>query len=147
MIINDSVFINQYIDIVVDNYKFLWEFDHFADQPEDERRMINVFNDLELIEFYENKNLWKGCFGSMSIITHDYLSFVNKKYDISKLLDYVLNRHNRCSFERVIACLLQKNYKKETLLGNIMSYQNWGTTFENKDEYKHLPMTKVWTGR
>jgi hypothetical protein len=122
IIIHDSIIINKYIDMSVEKYKFLWEFEHDWDQIKDETRMINIFNDVELKKFYENKNLWKGCFGGMSIITHDYLKFINSKYDINKLLHCVLNRYNRCSFERVIACLLQKNEKKETLLGNIHSY-------------------------
>ena len=63
VIIHDSVFINKYIDMSVNKYKFLWEFEHYWDQIEDETRMIDVFNDLELKEFYANKNLWKGCFG------------------------------------------------------------------------------------
>jgi hypothetical protein len=110
--------------------------------------MIDIFNDLELKEFYENKNLWKGCFGGMSIITHEYLTYINTKYDISKLLDCVLNRYNRCSFERVIACLLQKNYPmEESLLGNIHNYCPWGISFDQCDDYKYLPVTRVWTGR
>jgi len=39
------------IDVIVNKYKFLW------DQIEDEKRMINAFNNLELNKFYENKNL------------------------------------------------------------------------------------------
>lgn len=73
--------------------------------------MLLLFNDPNLLIFHENKYLWKGCFGGMTIITYDYLTDINKKYDISKLLDCVLNRYNRCSFERVIACLLQINEK------------------------------------
>jgi hypothetical protein len=147
MIIHDSVLINKYIDINVDKYKLLWEFEHYWDQIEDETIMINIFNDLELKQFYENKNLWKGCFGGMSIITHDYLMHINSKYDISKLLDLVLTRYNRSSFERVIACLLQKEGKKETLLGNIHNYCNWGIHFNKIEEYKYLPLIKFWTGR
>jgi hypothetical protein len=147
VIIHDSVFINRYIDFSVDNYKMLWEFDHWCDQIEDETRMIDVCNDIYLKRFHEDKNLWKGCFGGMSVIKHNYLIFINSKYDISKLLDCVLNRYNRMSFERVLACLLQANGKKETLLGNIHKYCKWGNTFDEKDEYKHLPLIKVWTGR
>ena len=147
VIIHDSVFITKYIDMNVDKYKFLWEFEHNWDQIEDETRMIDIFNDRELKEFYENKNLWKGCFGGMSIITYDYLNYINNKYDISKLLECVLNRYNRCSFERVIACLLQKEAKQETLLGNIHKYCVWGITFEKRLKYRHLPMIKCWTGR
>jgi len=147
VIIHDSVIVNKYIDMSVEKYKFLWEFEHHWDQPEDETKMINIFNDLELNTFYENKKLWKGCFGCMTIITHEYLTYINNKYDISKLLDYVLNRYNRCSFERVIACLLQKEGKKETLLGNINNYCKWGIQFNEIDKYKKLPLIKYWTGR
>ena len=159
VIIHDSVFINKYIDMSVNKYKFLWEFEHYWDQIEDETRMIDIFNDLELKEFkelkefYANKNLWKGCFGAMCIITHEYLTYINTKYDISKLLDCILNRYNRCSFERVIACLLQKNYQvKESLLGNIHLYGHpygnaHGISFDQYDDYKYLPMMKCWTGR
>jgi hypothetical protein len=147
VILHDSVFINQYIDFNVDNYKLIWEFEHGWDNPEEERKMINLFNDSELSEFYENKELWKGCFGGMSIITHDYLTFIDNKYNINKLLGYVLTRDERKYFERVIGCLLQKNYKKETLFGNIHAYQLWELSFENKDHYNHLPLVKVFTGR
>ena len=109
--------------------------------------MIKLFNDDELLKFYENKDLWVGCFGCMSIIKHDYLTFVNNKYDISKLLNSVLTRYNRCSFERVIACLLQINYKIESLLGNIHEYSPWGIKIQEKNDYLHLPLIKVWTGR
>jgi|UniRef100_A0A6C0D3T6 hypothetical protein len=147
VIIHDSVFINKYIDMNVEKYKIIWDFNHGADQIEDETKMIDVFNDVELKEFYENKDLWTGCFGCMSIITHDYLTYINNKYDISKLLDYVLSRYNRCSFERVIACLLQKEGNKEVLLGSIHDYCNWGIHFNDIDKYEHLPLIKCWTGR
>jgi hypothetical protein len=150
VIIHDSVFINKYIDMSVNKYKFLWEFEHHWDQIEDETRMIDIFNDLELKEFYANKHLWKGCFGAMSIITHDYLTYINTKYDISKLLDLVLNRYNRISFERVIACLLQKNSPMEkSLLGNINNDYSYGIDFDQCNDYynKYYPITKCWTGR
>ena len=147
VIIHDSVFINKYIDVNVEKYKFLWEFEHHWDQIEDETKMINLFNDSELLAFYQDKNLWKGCFGCMTIITHDYLTHINNKYDISKLLDHVLSRYNRSSFERVLACLFQVNDKKETLLGNIHEYCQWGINFHEKNNYNHLPVIKIWTGR
>ena len=57
VIIHDSVFINKYIDFSVNSYKIIWEFDHDWDLIEDETTMINVFNDTELLHFYENKKL------------------------------------------------------------------------------------------
>ena len=147
VIIHDSVFINKYINFTVDNYKLLWEFEHHSDQIEDETKMIELFNDKYLTTFYKNKSLWKGCFGGMSIINHDYLVFINRKHDLSKLLNYVLTRYNRMSFERVIGCILQLYGKKETLLGNINSYCKWGITLHETSKYAHLPIIKVWTGR
>ena len=88
VIIHDSVFINKYIDFNVDKYKIIWEFEHYWDNIEEEMLMIKLFNDEELINFYNNKHLWKGCFGGMSIITHEYLTFINT----SKLLEYILSR-------------------------------------------------------
>jgi hypothetical protein len=147
VILHDSVFINSYIDFTVNKYKLIWDFDHHSDQIEDETRMIKLFNDPELLHFYENKDLWKGCFGCMTIIEHDYLTEIKNKYDISRLLDCISNRYNRCSFERVLACLLQKNVKNDTLLGNINDYCIWGIVFDDKHYCKHLPLIKVWTGR
>lgn len=157
VILHDSVFIQKYIDFNVDKYKLLWEFEHHWDHIEDETHMLSLFNDNELMKFHENKELWKGCFGAMSVITHDFLSHVNSKYDISLLLDHIFNRHNRSSFERVIACLLQKEYKKEVLLGNIHEYfitptkiHGYGEyIFEeiDDDSYKQFDIVKVWTGR
>jgi hypothetical protein len=147
VIIHDSVFINKYIDLNVDKYKLFWMFEHNSDQIDDELNMIKLFNDPELLEFYNNKKLWKGCFGAMSIITYDYLLSIHIKYNLFLLLDHVLNRFNRCSFERVIGCLLQKNHELETVFGNIHRYCKWGITFEEKKYYTKLPLIKIWSGR
>ena len=147
LILHDSTFINTHIYMNVNKYKILWDFEHHWDQIEDETNMINLFNDKELLSFYETKDLWKGCFGCMSIITHDYLTYINNKYDISKLLDVITSRYNRCSFERVIACLLQKHQQNEPLFGDIFNYCPYGIHFNDRDNYKHLPLIKVWTGR
>ena len=148
VIIHDSVFINKYIDMNVDKYKIIWNFEHYWDQIEDETRIINVFDDSELLDFYHNKSEWTGCFGGMVVITHEFLKEVNLKYKIDKLLDVIICRYNRCSFERVIACILQKMHPIDgVLLGNIHAYMDWCITFNQKDDYCHLPMIKVWSGR
>jgi len=147
-IIHDSVFINKYIDINVNKYKFIWEFEHKWDNVRDEERIIKIFNSKELLDFYRKKHLWKGCFGAMTIINHDYLVSINKLYNINKMLNYIKTRKDRMSFERVIACILQKHSKKEkTLLGNIHKYCKWAISFYDIDKYTHLPIIKVWSGR
>ena len=154
VIIHDSVFIQKYINFNVKNYRLLLHFDsRHCSQPNDERRIIHKFNNNELNNFYENKNLWSGCFGGMCVIEHDYLVYINSMYKISKLLDCIKNRYNRMSFERVIGCLLQKHHKNESLLGELGKYKrkyksrNFINYFNNKYKYKNIPLIKIWTGR
>ena len=90
MILHDSVFLNAYInfefiDFSVENYKILWDFDHDWDQINDEINMLTTFEDEELLNFYRNKHLWRGCFGGMTIITYDFLKELNMQYDFRKL--------------------------------------------------------------
>jgi hypothetical protein len=148
VIIHDSVFINSEIDLNVDKYKLLWEFEHNWDRSQDEIKMMEYLdNSNELIEFYSKKHLWKGCFGGMAIITYDYLQEVNNKYDLSKLLPHIKTRGDRMTFERIIACVLQKNHKKECLLGNIHRYCKWGIRYNEMQKYNNLPVIKIWSGR
>jgi len=152
VILHDSVFINKHIEFNVDKFKTLWTFKHNWDQHDDETIMISSYNDKQLLDFYNNKNIWNGCFGGMAIIKHDYLKEINCRYDISNLLEFVTSRHNRRSFERVIGCLLdgcllRMDPREDSLLGDIHDYCNWGITFDEKQNYAHLPIIKVWTGR
>jgi len=147
VIIHDSVFIQKYMDFNVDTYRILWEFEHDWDQHEDEMRMIKVFEDEALKNFYNDKKLWNGCFGGMSAISYDYLDSVNKLYNLNKLLDLVLTRFNRCSFERVIAVLLSINSKQPSFFGYIHKYIPYWTPYEETEKYRHLPVLKVWTSR
>lgn len=147
VIIHDSVFINSYIDFSVEKYKLIWCFEHGSDQIEDETNMLKLFNDDKLLEFHQNKSLWKGCFGGMSVIKYDFLETINNKYNLSLLLDKVITRYNRCSFERVIACLLQIENPMQSVLGDIHQYCPWGISFKDIEKYNHLPIVKIWTGR
>jgi hypothetical protein len=147
-ILHDSVFIQKHIDLQVDKYRITWDFEHTFDQIEDETKMIKLFNDADLLTFYQNKSLWVGCFGGMTTITHDFLMHIDNKYNLSLLLDVVTTRYNRCSFERVLACLLQSEAPQMTRFGDIHKYNlPWGTTYDNRDTYPEHPLLKVWTGR
>jgi len=151
LIIHDSVFVKQPIHGQIINYKIIWNFDHHWDQPDDEIRIINsLSNNQELLQFHGNKNDWKGCFGGMTMIQHDFLKHLDNKYNFTNMLNVIHDRHNRMSFERVIACILQMEYKHDVfLLGSIHHYCPWGYSY---DKYKtqpclNLPLIKVWTGR
>jgi glycosyltransferase involved in cell wall biosynthesis len=146
-IIHDSVFIQKHIDLHVDKYQFTWDFGHAADEIEYETKIIKLFNDDKLLKFYQNQSLWNGCFGAMTTITHDFLTQVNNKYDLSLLLDVILTRYDRMCFERIIACLLQIEAPQKTRFGNIHNYMPWETTYDDAHLHTKLPLLKVWTGR
>lgn len=155
VILHDSVFVNKYLDFNVDKYKIIWDFGwskNTLGNISDQTRMIKIFNDNELLKFYEDKSLWRGCFGAMSVIRYDYLEYINSKYNLNKLIHLVLNRSNRISFERVIGCLLQKEAPLKTLkneIGDIGRCKISGkrAKYNEIDKYSHLPLIKVWTGR
>ena len=157
IILHDSTFLNMPLNTTVKNYKFLWEFDQSQwDNHDNIRRVLrSLSNSQELLEFYDKWSEWKGCFGGMSLITHDFLQKIDSRHSITKLLDLVLNREDRMAFERVIACMLQLHHPRESLLGNIHKYINvygsWGYPYEaylrDKESLKFLPIIKVWSGR
>ena len=150
IILHDSVFIKKYIDFSVEKYKILWNINHDYDQTEDEIKIINSLNNNKvLLEFHKNKSLWTGCFGGMTIITYDYLKFLDNKYSFSNLLNVITSRFNRCSFERVLACILQLDHKPYNyiLLGFIATYCRWGIPYSDKNNNNNLPIVKIWTGR
>lgn len=155
VILHDSVFVNNIIDFQREEanhgYRFLWEFEHHWDDPVGEQKMIHLFTekDPDLQLFYESKHMWKGCFGSMCMIRHDFLVELNKTYDLSKVLDICTSRGERCNWERVIGCLLHKKEWNPSLLGNIHSYCRIGISFEekNSNETHDLPLIKIFVGR
>lgn len=149
IIIHDSIFIKNKIDLETNSYKFFWEFEHDWDDINDEVTLITYLNNFEeVLSFYFKKELWKGCFGGMMIICYDYLKKIDTKYKIEGLIEAIKTRYNRCSFERVIGCLMQMESIQPSLLGNIHKYYNWGLTYDEEIIKKiELPVIKVWTGR
>ena len=156
VILHDSVFIKKYINFNVKNYRILWHFEKESiSDPESfhsQKNMILKMDNSKLINFYNTKDtgLWQGCFGAMSVITYDYLKQIDSEFRISCLIPHILCRNDRCAFERVLACLLQINYKSRSILGCIHTYCKWGLTYDqylNMKYDKYLPVIKVWTGR
>jgi hypothetical protein len=146
-IIHDSVFINSHLDLKTDTYKLLWEFEHNWDEPAAELHILSIFEHSDILRFYNNTSAWKGCFGAMTVIRHDFLEEVNKTFDISKLLDHITTRWARMRFERILACIFQFYAPRKTLLGNIHAYCRFGVKYEDVGSLRHLPVIKVWTGR
>lgn len=177
VIIHDSVFIQKFIDFTLhfNDVMFLWNFEHKWNIPVDElyvlESMIKNKNDelyKKLLNFYNKKESWLGCFGVQSLISHEFVSLLNDKYNFFELLNYVNNRNFRMALERIFAliCFYEKGnlMQKSAIFGNLHEYttingiQTFGYGFDNymydksnnmgicsiKDRF---PIIKVWTGR
>ena len=166
VILHDSVFIKadivtKYVKYNVP-YKMLWHFiTHLQDQDNYILPLIfSLNNSSQLLDFYNSKK-WNGCFGGMAIINHDFLTYLNNKYNICNLLSKITTRDDRIAFERVIACMVQCEDKKIQIgiLQDILAYCQWGYSFDaylndlnclggdGLNKLHKYPVIKVWTGR
>ena len=154
IIIHDSVFINSYIDLrslLVKKCKILWNFEHHWDNPEEEIRLIKMLKNKDLLRFYKAVQ-WMGCFGCMTIMNHDFLKYINQKYNLDILINYIFCRLNRMCFERILGTIIYKEITDhKPLFGDINRYVekvggsvniNWF----NKNDF-NLPIIKIWSGR
>jgi len=150
--IHDSMFITRYIDIGdVKTCKMLWSFsNHHPYDIDNAHRILSCYKDKKLNNLF-NSNQWKGCFGGMCIINHNYLLEINNQYKIKLMLNKVTKRAEREAFERVWGVIMQVCEKtsnfNNTLIGDIHNKTYWGTTWEQRNEYKRHPITKTWYSR
>lgn len=155
VIIHDSVFIKELINFEdIKKIKFIWHFTHDWDDCNLEKDIIKTMNDpKELLNFYDKKDKWYGCFGVQSVITRDFLNCLVTKYRIFDLLNVITTRKTRMAFERIFALIC--NFENPdlcddtSLFGNIISYGKWGISYDEylKNPPQNKPIVKVWTGR
>ena len=158
VIIQDSMFIKKYIEFG-SSVKFLWHFNADNDNSYEIRHMINLLNyNKELIDFYNNKSLWNGCFGSCVIVNYDIIEKIDKKYNFFNLLNVITNPQFSMGFERLFALLIiyetKMNKDSCSLLGNIFDYINSTPNYSwvcNYNDYINLNLNnsiiKIWCKR
>lgn len=162
VIIHDSVFIQQYIDFGKEN-KFLWSFEHHWDHLYDHNPIIEVLNNKQLVkEVFNNKHEWEGCFGVMSVLSHEFLCIIETHFRLFNIINYIQSREDRMKLERIFAILFTlsnklHNTETKSLFGNIHIYSNNFGEFggETYESYKikqvtnnvNRPIVKVWSGR
>jgi len=89
VVIHDSVFIQQFIDFKKDN-QFMWSFEHHWDYLYDCHKLINGLQNQDMIlSLYNDKKSWKGCFGVMTVITHDLLCDINNTFNFVNLIQII----------------------------------------------------------
>jgi hypothetical protein len=158
VILHDSMFIKKYINFnaLVNDYKILIHFGkEFINDRESfpsQLNMLRALNSPKLNSFYNRKdhNDWLGCFGSVSVITYEYLKQLDEEYHLAKLIPVITNRIDRCAFERIVGCILQSKNKTPSLLGHLKANCDWKLNFINYKNNRYnskLPIIKIFTGR
>jgi hypothetical protein len=168
IIIHDSVFLHKRINFEKlngTNVIPLWFFYSDTENVENTQRIVSYLKNSYIINNKVTKqftllgmksNEWFGCFGVQSYINLRFLEGIQEKYNIMNLIHAVKCRADRCCLERIFGVIFftdsPKLFQKKSLFGNIMTYQQWGYSF---DQYmtdlkkgtipKHV--VKVWTGR
>jgi hypothetical protein len=151
VILKDKVCLTKQI-VFNNNDSFLWQFEHKWDDVTTEMQLIKELdNNTELIDLYNDKESWKGCFESMSFISHELLAKINSRYNIYKLLNLINNNSLNSAFERVFALMfiIQNNKYTVPICGDIhwttlcpISYSNYLLNKHN-DLYWPYPMTTI----
>jgi hypothetical protein len=154
VILQDSVFIQKYINFEGNN--FLWSFEHHWDHLYDYTKIVNNLDNISYINYMmNNNNLWNGCFGVMSCLSHDFLCELQNTFNLFNLINHITTRTDRMCLERIFAILFTlcnntNNTNTNALFGDIHRYCIVGQTYStyktnNNDIDK--PIVKVWVGR
>jgi hypothetical protein len=163
--IHDSVFIHKTINFnkIIENSNnkvvSLW---YFINNDSELDHVLNIADNLKYSEIIKqnlliwNKNIWRSCFGVMSLINYNFLNEIVTKYDLLNLIEVIKTRSDRCALERIMGVIfyIETNNRK-TLFGNIgKSHKRSNDTFRYNDYIecfynKKIPnyFIKVWTGR
>jgi len=179
IIIHDSVFIQpSFLEkcesriLAVENAKFLWDFPHYYDDTPGEKPYFQLLGEgflgypkcnRDLIEdicyFHGVQMEWRGCFGVMSVITHDFLKHLEEKFHPFQWFEKVVSRDQRYYIERVFAvlCCLEDRSACHSLLGDIYNYSipweyQWEDYLMDKNQKPNpicldSPIIKVWSRR
>jgi hypothetical protein len=158
--IQDSMILNGPIPYhTVEDYMFLYEIGNVTGYADDARRLLeNTKNPEELLTIFDSGN-WRGCWGSMMVITGEYIEKLEEKVGISRWVTQINNRGLRIGLESAIgvACIsVQPNKEQFSLFGpssemNVMKYP--GNEKHTLDMYladKTMikdNIIKIWNGR
>lgn len=139
VILHDSTFIQTRVDFITllgdDPVRLLWNFAHHWETVSYHYIVNDIKNLLgklkfseELLQLYEKKDLWCGCFGIMSIVTLDFCEQVlDEKYNFFNMLEHSKTRIDRCCLERIfgmICCHNDPSAKNKIVFGDIHNYIN-----------------------
>lgn len=97
--------------------KFLWELNNETNTVEHDMALLSQINaSKDLIEFYNKKDLWKGCFATMTMICYGFLEKLHKKYNFLELHNMINSQEDLLALQRVFGCIC--TYEKPELVRN-----------------------------
>jgi len=170
VIIHDSVFIHRYINFNKINFPVipLWHYPYDKENVYNVSRIASVLtnnynvnrkihSNSKAVLSLRNPDMFDLCFGCQCVITHNFLSLLEEKYAITRLIRVIHNRIDRCALERVMGALFTEECGKlsiyPSLFGNIMSvkkafvykYHDYISDLKNKRIRANV--IKIWSGR
>lgn len=102
-------------------------------------------------------NKFNLCFGGQCYIQLPFLELLQKKYNITNLINVVHNRTDRCSLERILGLLFHQEYpaliKIKSMFGDIFHQpRSFSYTYDDYERDLHKKrvirnVVKVWSGR
>jgi hypothetical protein len=112
-------------------------------------------NEINILGMTKDK--FSLCFGGQAFISHNFLSTLDRKYNINNLVNAVTCRTDRCGLERILGLLFSNEYKYlskiNSMNGDIRThYNSFVYNFDNylddcKNNIVRGTFVKVWTGR
>lgn len=121
------------------------------------KRKLRQQNDVVNIMGFVNNQTFNLCFGGQCYIKLYFLESLERKYKISRLVNVVHNRTDRCALERILGLLFHEEYpdliKIKSMFGDIFSqprtfsytYDDYMNDLKQKKIIRNV--VKVWTGR
>ena len=168
VIIHDSLFIHSKInfDLFGMNVMPLWHHNYDKENLPNIVRIASALTNNQILkkkltnEFQLlglNTDKFSLCFGCQSYIKLNFLEHLQRKYNITNLVNVIHCRSDRCALERVMGLLFCQEYAPlnhmSSLFGDILTkYRNSVYTYDEyiedfKNKRLRYPFIKVWTGR
>ena len=151
VILHDSVFVQQAVDFNAYENLPLWHFVHPIHENEaQEHNLLRVLENNEELLKVHSAHAFRGMFGVMSVVTLDFVTRLEGKYKLFKLLQYVNSRPLRMALERVFGVLFTvENPGAVSIFGTIHDFCPWGGTYLQYKQTKiqKKAVVKVWSGR
>jgi hypothetical protein len=121
------------------------------------KKIIQTNDIIDNFLITSNVNKFNICFGGQCYIQLSFLELLQKKYNITNLVNVVHNRTDRCSLERILGLLFHEEFPSliriRSMFGDILNqprsfnytYDDYINDLQKKRIIRNV--VKVWSGR